>query len=377
MPFIPDTAQSALPFRRRGTIRISESWPTPLLVAPGLLDLVETPQWVSFPHLFAHIADRTAPPTGYGFSLAETWALARYLGAVAGAADFSLSRPWDDLDSHQKTILSDDWGVGMASLVATAAFQPSAIANTGEWLRRSGGVASANRAPRKRGPAKSPDFVFEDAQGRFHLVEAKGTQGSLKGLMGQLEDGRDQKENITFHDRSVEGVRLVVGTRVPLEGGGRIEVVVADPPLDVELPTDRDRARAWLRRVGLAGACRAAGLPTWATALVSLDGFGGLRGEAARELRVRSLRGDGEDLAGRETVVILPRPLEGRGRDWRLVLGMPGGLLHELLDSPDLDMTMADLPVGAESDSVQREIGASGTVSAVTPNALHFRMHEL
>lgn len=78
-------------------------------------------------------------------------------------------------------------GVGMASLVATAVFRPrSGIANTGEWLRRSTGVASAHREPRKRGPARSPDFVFEDAQRRFHLVEAKGTQGSLKALEGQL-----------------------------------------------------------------------------------------------------------------------------------------------------------------------------------------------
>jgi hypothetical protein len=377
MPFIPDVGQSAIPFRRRATIRISDSWPTPLLVPPGVLDLVQTAQWVSFPHLFAHVADRTAPPTGYGFSLAETWALARYLGAVAGVADFSLSLPWDDLDSHQKTILSDDWGVGMASLVATAAFQPTAIANTGEWLRRSAGVASANRAPRKRGPAKSPDFAFEDARGVFNLVEAKGTQGSVKALLAQLEDGRDQKENITFHDPSVEGVRLVVGTRIPVENSGCVEVIVGDPPLDLELPTDKDRARAWLRRVGLAGACRAAGLPTWADALLNADGLGGLRGQAERELRIRSSRRVPEDLAGRETVVILPRPLEGRSRDWRLVLGMSVGLLYELLETPDLDAVVTDPLNRTEASPVQRDLGASGIVSAVTPNSLHFRMEEL
>ena len=380
MPFISDTGQPLGPFWKRAVVRLSESWPTPLLVPDPLRDLTLAPQWVWFPDLFAHVAERTAPPTGYGFSLAETWALARYLGAISGVDDFSLARPWNDLDSHQKTILSDDWGVGMASLVATAVFQPpSGIANTGEWLKRSTGVATAYRAPRKRGPAKSPDFVFQDAQGRFHLVEAKGTQGSLKALEGQLYDGRDQKWNIRFHQGGVEGVRLVMGTRVPLEGDGCLEVVVGDPPLDVELPDSRDRARAWLRRVGLAGACRAAGLPTWASALLNVEGFGGpLREEASRELKVRTLREQSPDeLVGRETVVILPRPLEGRGREWSLELGMPAWLLYALLESRDLDATVAELPAQAERVSALAKMGEGEIISARTPNSLYFRMREL
>jgi len=411
MPFIADTGQAHAPFWRRAVIRLSASWPTPLIVPESLRDLTLARQWVWFPELFVHVADRTAPPTGYGFSLGETWALARYLGAISGTADFSLTRPWDDLDSHQKTILSDDWGVGMASLIATAVFQPSRIANTGDWLRHSAGVATAYREPRKRGPSKSPDFVFEDAQGRFHLVEAKGTQGSLRALEGQLNDGREQKCNIRFHQSGVEGVRLVMGTRVPLEGDGRLEVVVGDPPLDVELPESRDRARTWLRRVALAGACRAAGLPTWASALMDVEGFRGpLRDGAARELRVRTLRDRGPDeLVGRETVLILPDPLEGRGREWLLELGMPAPLLHALLESPDLDATVAELPVKAdrvsalpqigkdeiisespdldatiaelpvEADQVSAlpQIGEDEIISASTPNSLYFRMREL
>ena len=77
MPFIADTGQPLGPFWKRAVVRLSESWPTPLLVPDTLRDLTLAPQWVWFPDLFAHVAERTAPPTGYGFSLAETWALAR------------------------------------------------------------------------------------------------------------------------------------------------------------------------------------------------------------------------------------------------------------------------------------------------------------
>ena len=234
MLFLAHTGQPSIPFRRRATVRLSSFWPPGLTVPPALQALQSADQWVSLIHLFAHIADRTAPPFGYGFSLGETWAFCRYFGAVATVPAFSLSPLWEDLDFHQKTILSDDWGVGIASLIATRAFQPIAIANTSEWLRHCGGIASARRQPGKRGPSKSPDFVFEDANGRINLVEAKGTQGKQSALTSQMDIGYDQKNAIDFHVPGAEGIRLVVGTRIPLAGNGAMQIVVNDPPMDVE-----------------------------------------------------------------------------------------------------------------------------------------------
>jgi hypothetical protein len=138
VPLIPYSGQALTSFWKRADVRISSAWPTPVPVPPALDALTLSSQCVFVIELFAQIVDRTAPPTGYGFSLAEGWAFARYFGAVAAIPDFSLSRPWDDIDTHQKTILSDDWGVGVAGLIATSVFEPAAIANTGEWLRHSG-----------------------------------------------------------------------------------------------------------------------------------------------------------------------------------------------------------------------------------------------
>jgi hypothetical protein len=328
------------------------------------------------------------------------------------------------LDTHQKTILSDDWGVGMASLIATTAYQPPAIANTGEWLRHSQVFAKAMRQPRKRGPAKTPDFVFEDTSGRFHFVEAKGTQGTLDHLASQMVNGRDQKNNIKVFDPNRVGTRLIVGTRVPLEGSGRLVVVVDDPPIESGFSGSVERARVWLRRVGLAGACRAAGLPTWATALLSEEGFRGDRaGDAARELAVSAdAMRSSEVLTGREVDLILPAPLERRGREWRIALGIPTDFLMALLDVSDLDAELLErmaapefvghpeLREGSElppSDMSPREGSAlrddlprqpepvrrppeapsltlppgldegGGSITASTPNMLHLRIQRL
>jgi hypothetical protein len=58
MPFIADTGQPLGPFWKRAVVRLSESWPTPLLVPDPLRDLTLAPQWVWFPDLFAHVAPR-------------------------------------------------------------------------------------------------------------------------------------------------------------------------------------------------------------------------------------------------------------------------------------------------------------------------------
>jgi hypothetical protein len=48
-------------------------------------------------------------------SPARFWAWMRYYFAVAGTPDFRITRPFADLDPHQKSVLSDDFGVAIST----------------------------------------------------------------------------------------------------------------------------------------------------------------------------------------------------------------------------------------------------------------------
>lgn len=375
--FIPCSGERHVPFYRKAIIQVdTASWPAGTTIPAPLSTLSQKLQWVSFPHLFAHVAERTAPPSGYGFSLAETWAFLRYFSAISRTSDLSLAHRWRDLDPHQKTILSDDWGMGLASMIATETFQPLAIAHTGEWLKRVR-VAEARRPPRHKGPEKSPDFVIEDAQGRYHLVEAKGTQGRTRTLQAAMKDGVEQKKNIEFHHPPDEGSRLVVGTRIPREGDGRVEILVQDPPLFEITPADVTAGRTWLRRTGLAAACQAAGLPSFAAALLDVEGFRGPRAsDAGFELEVRTRTIDREQtLAGRQAEIILSTTLEG-ARAWRVTLGIDAKLLHMLLEARSLDAFILEYGRAELGTNAPAQIDPARVVVS-TPNGLTLTMQPL
>lgn len=59
------------------------------------------------------IGHLTSPTLSSGVSLSEFWAWVRSSYAVSGTADLRLTSEFADLDSHQKTILSDDFGMGV------------------------------------------------------------------------------------------------------------------------------------------------------------------------------------------------------------------------------------------------------------------------
>ena len=57
----------------------------------------------------------TTPIHASGVSLSEHWAWIRYLQAVNGKkSHLTITRAFSGLDPHQKTILSDDFGVGVS-----------------------------------------------------------------------------------------------------------------------------------------------------------------------------------------------------------------------------------------------------------------------
>jgi len=65
----------------------------------------------NIPSVLLLLGNLTTPSFGDGVSLSEYWAWVRYLQAIAAQTDLLVSAPFAALDAHQKTILSDDFGV--------------------------------------------------------------------------------------------------------------------------------------------------------------------------------------------------------------------------------------------------------------------------
>jgi hypothetical protein len=161
--------------------------------------------------------------------------------AVDLADDFlQLRREWENIDAHQKTILSDDWGVGFTMHWLSTHLCYREFCDGRYFIDRLKGlgIAKVDKPPKKRGTYKCPDFVTRDNIGKYHLVECKGTQSSSAHLARQLQDGGPQKVNIIFSDEQNQvGQRLAAGIYV---AGAKSKepslLAVADPP-----PRDRDK----------------------------------------------------------------------------------------------------------------------------------------
>ncbi len=175
----------------------------------------------------------TRPPELHGFSLADTWAWLRYFPSILGGPRVRLRPEWTRLDSHQKTVASDDYGVGIGTWALRSLLGFRRYADTvhvvnvlerGQWLLR---------RHAKRGPAKSPDYIAYDQNNEVSVVECKGTQSSRRELTNALARGRPQKQAL----RALRGQRLihqlVVGVYVPqFEGSGEAVIAVHDPAKD-------------------------------------------------------------------------------------------------------------------------------------------------
>lgn len=106
------------------------------------------------------------------------WAWLRYFLAPTDSRDLRITMDFSDLDPHQKGILSDDFGVAIATqwlIDRFGGFQQIVdgrrfILHFSRFLRRK------HTSKAKVGPSKTPDFVILDLSGKWHILECKGTQ---------------------------------------------------------------------------------------------------------------------------------------------------------------------------------------------------------
>lgn len=211
------------------------------------------------------------------------WACVRYLSACTDEPHLRIRQTFLTLDPHQRGILSDDFGVALTTSWIAQQLSAREIVdgrffalNFGSGARRAG--RAMNRIP-KIGSGKCPDYVIKDSQGRFHVLECKGTQ-SAGYLRGALIQGQRQKHSITFGPK-IDGQKLVAGLRLRGEGAARpSEIRIVDPigtPLIRVTDGEGERAERVMRRLG-------------AARMLNLAGFT----DVSSELLWKDVRGDGD-----------------------------------------------------------------------------------
>lgn len=328
---------------------------------------------LNIPAMLLMIGYLTTPTSSTGVSLSEFWAWVRYLAAIAKQSDLSLTQSFWQLDAHQKTILSDDFGMGVPLLWLCGKLSLAQIVDGRYFMQRIAGSLGATQASTaKRGPNKTPDFVALDTSGQWHVIECKGTQSgseySLKqlGLKGPPPTGGvAQKLSIQFPPGHA-GQRLVCGLSIAVEGGAGSVLKIIDPegkePFALQA-AQMNLAQDAANRGVMAKALRMAGFEVTAESVASPFGprpedkpARTQRAEDARkkttkerdersraEIRGAISRGrvfDG-DFRGRETVVELPREVLVDRRSVRRVVikqGINREALEELVQKPSVEV---------------------------------------
>jgi hypothetical protein len=204
---------------RKIEIRVDTSTWTQSPVPKPLQSVNGTTVAVSMLDVLLSLAVWTRPPTVYGFSLSDCWAWMRYLPALAAQPALGLRGEWTPLDPYHKTVLSGDFGVGFSTFLLSSLLGFNDYADTLRVVKITHSEKfDLSREARRRGSAKSPDYIASDAAGHFSVLECKGGQTSRAGLLSSMARGVEQKENVTTLGGTQLLHSLVAGVYVPQWG---------------------------------------------------------------------------------------------------------------------------------------------------------------
>lgn len=202
-----------------------------------------------------------------GFSQASPnryWTWLRYFSAVSTTPDLRITAPFVDLDPHQKTILSDDFGVALTTMWLYSCLGGfSEIVDGRRFLLQ---FPSLVRRPRRKTPkvgiGKCPDYVVKDHANRWHVLECKGTQTSKAYRNAQLNSAHLQKQVIDIRG-SARGERLAAGIYLGNERDryhSHLKVIDPDPqPLLILSDRDAVMARSVVEKLAVSRALALAG----------------------------------------------------------------------------------------------------------------------
>ncbi|MDR5879651.1 hypothetical protein [Caballeronia sp. LZ032] len=296
---------------------------------------------LNIPAMLMVIGYLTTPTSSTGVSLSEFWAWVRYLAAISNESHISLTRSFAELDAHQRTILSDDFGMGVPMLWLFDKLSLTEVVDGRYFMQKiAASIGATQKRTAKRGPNKTPDFVARDVAGRWHVIECKGTQSgpeySIKQLGSKgpvLKGGVAQKRSILF-PAGHTGQRLVCGLDIDVEGGreGVLRIVDPEPEDPFEIAANQlvfaDDAAS---RGVMSKALRMAGFEVTAETVASPFGR---RADAtrARSAKAESLRQEemkARDQRSRDELrdeVDHPKVFDGRFRGRETVIELPRGV---------------------------------------------------
>ncbi len=155
--------------------------------------------------------------------LCSTWARTRYMWAFNPDLEFAelrLSEEAKNIDFHQKGLLSDEIGVGMADLIVERFLNGRNPVDVDIALRNQYVEGMGRRY------STSPDYLFERPGGSYIVVECKGTQSGRSNALTQLKRGTEQVPSLEFPP-GIEVLTLVVGTNLT---NVDTTIYVIDPP---------------------------------------------------------------------------------------------------------------------------------------------------
>jgi len=316
------------------------SWPNPQALPPRLRTLGTSQHSVNILEVLVQIARCTAPPTGHGFDLSACWAWLRYYPALDSGPELRLREEWAELDPHQKTILSDDFGMGLPCALLTKALDLRLLLPTNYAISRLQMVGPGRlklRSKSNRGPRKSPDFIGIDSGGLLHVIECKGTQAANR-LSRALSDGKVQKRNLVVLPAALRGESLVAGLYVPQHDGRAACCRLVDPEPNEEsdeLTFEEGEPERFAWHAEVASALNLMGAPIAGNALATGEWSSGAR-EALSRTAAKWERASAFERAIRvaRREIVFPRPLDKldatRAVGIRATIGVEESVLNEL-----------------------------------------------
>jgi hypothetical protein len=332
-----------------------------------------------------HTALCTRPPTSTGICLADYWAWLRYGPAIDSSADLRLRAEWDDIDPHQKTVLSDELGMGFTAYLLSRVLKFKSFADTIHFVNVTNpGKYKFDKRSRKNGKYKSPDFVALDSAGNpnnINVVECKGTQSSKKSLVEAVEGGIPQKQNLVSAGSSTINHSLAAGLFIPHKKSNEEAVIYVSDPPRVELSEifariAPERMQTAVVQVDLAKHFALMGLHSIANALVSTDisTASHLPDIDKQEVIALTPSPDNRDLKF-EITFLLPGEttrFEGQGvRRARFSMTCPVDLYNRVAGTDNLERTLGDI---VETASEQEWHDTSDEIEATLTTPLGFRL---
>jgi hypothetical protein len=187
--------------------------------------------------LLRKLGRMTTPPTVNMAQLSASWATRRYFWAIAeGATRLRLSDDARKIDFHQKGLLSDEFGIGLAGLLLEQRFSAPFTVDVSVAL----GEPTLYQDIQQQGSAE-PDYLMWGSANTepYYVVECKGTGTSFSTSRDQLRRGLEQVPSLVFGGGPREIVTLVVATCMLQT---QTKVYVLDPPPDEPPEGKRDQA---------------------------------------------------------------------------------------------------------------------------------------